>query len=473
LDYGYDWTTGDETAFVEDLPAGDYGVLVTDGNECTVLGSITLNEPTLIIAAIDWTDELCVNSEDGTADLEVVGGIPPYDFAWDVGDSTITDEDLIGLGEGMYYVEITDGNGCSLIDSIEILSPINFEAGPDTNLVFCSGDGIINLSTFLLATAPGEWVELTSSEQFNPLTAELDLTDLPEGDYVFNFIIPVYTPCTDTLAEFRVRVNPLPDVNFTADEVVGCAPMAIIFSHFYDMTGAFCVWDMGDGTIIEDCGPVNHYYEYPGDYDVTLEVISELGCSNSFTAEGFIHVYDNPEAAFSYAPDFPSVQDPEVEFINNSIDAITYDWNFGDGSANSNFENPYHLFPNTPNEDYLVRLIVTDENGCVDTAVQHILIEDVLIFYVPNAFTPDGDQYNGTFKPVMTSGYNIHEYHLMIFDRWGEVVFESMNADYGWDGTYGNRGLAQDGVYIWTLEFAENMSSSKKHAVEGHVTLLK
>ncbi len=96
----------------------------------------------------------------------------------------------------------------------------------------------------------------------------------------------------------------------------------------------------------------------------------------------------------------------------------------------------------------------------------------VIIFYVPNVFTPDGDEFNEVFQPVFTAGYDPFDFHLMIFNRWGELIFESYNADIGWDGTYGERGLVQDGVYVWKIDFKETMSD-KRHIHTGHVTVLK
>ena len=91
---------------------------------------------------------------------------------------------------------------------------------------------------------------------------------------------------------------------------------------------------------------------------------------------------------------------------------------------------------------------------------------------MPNTFTPDGDDYNDEFKPIMTAGYDIYDYHLTIFNRWGEIVFESYNAAYGWDGTYGGQGIVEDGTYVWQIEFGETMSD-KRHKHRGHVTILK
>jgi gliding motility-associated-like protein len=109
---------------------------------------------------------------------------------------------------------------------------------------------------------------------------------------------------------------------------------------------------------------------------------------------------------------------------------------------------------------------------CADTAKQLITIQDVLIFYVPNIFTPDHDEFNEGFLPIFTSGYDPFDYHLTIFNRWGEIVFESYDATKGWDGTYSDQGLVQDGVYIWQIEFKETMSD-KRHTYRGHVTVLK
>ena len=102
---------------------------------------------------------------------------------------------------------------------------------------------------------------------------------------------------------------------------------------------------------------------------------------------------------------------------------------------------------------------------------QHCLYEEIL-FYIPNVFTPDGDLFNETFHPVITSGIDMFDYHLTIFNRWGEIIFESYNYDFGWNGHYGSGGLVDDGVYIWQIEFGEKLSD-KKQTHRGHVTVLK
>ena len=121
---------------------------------------------------------------------------------------------------------------------------------------------------------------------------------------------------------------------------------------------------------------------------------------------------------------------------------------------------------------YTVTLIVESAAGCIDSTTAFIQVEDVVLYHVPNAFTPDGDQFNETFQPVFVSGYDPYDYHLIIFNRWGEILFESYDVLGGWNGTYGEGGLVEDGVYTWKIDFKESMSD-KRHEKMGHVVLLK
>ncbi|NCU77433.1 MAG: gliding motility-associated C-terminal domain-containing protein [Synechococcaceae bacterium WB7_1C_051] len=98
--------------------------------------------------------------------------------------------------------------------------------------------------------------------------------------------------------------------------------------------------------------------------------------------------------------------------------------------------------------------------------------EDV-VFWVPNTFTPDGDQHNQSFKPVFYSGYDPFEFVMYIFDRWGELVYETHNVKFGWDGSTGRSGRkAPDGVYTWKIVF-KALNNDDKIMQMGHVTLIR
>ncbi len=96
-----------------------------------------------------------------------------------------------------------------------------------------------------------------------------------------------------------------------------------------------------------------------------------------------------------------------------------------------------------------------------------------MIFYLPNTFTPDGDEFNQTFSPVFTSGFDPFDFNLLIFDRWGEVIWESNDASIGWDGTYRVDGtLVPDGTYVWRVEF-KTLKNDERITKTGHVNLIR
>jgi gliding motility-associated-like protein len=116
-------------------------------------------------------------------------------------------------------------------------------------------------------------------------------------------------------------------------------------------------------------------------------------------------------------------------------------------------------------------LIATSSLGCIDTAFSSIEMAEQLLYFVPNTFTPDGDLKNNFFQPVFTSGFDPYNFNMLIFNRWGEILFETNNAAIGWDGTY-NGNYVQDGVYTWKIEFKAK-ENDKKHFLSGHVNLFR
>ncbi len=158
--------------------------------------------------------------------------------------------------------------------------------------------------------------------------------------------------------------------------------------------------------------------------------------------------------------------------VNNSINAVTYSWDFGDGET-SILTSPTHEFPGEMGGSYTITLTATSEFGCVDQAVANVNVKEELIYYVPNTFTPDHDTYNETFLPIFTSGYDPYDYTLYIFNRWGELIFESHDAKIGWIGNYGATGeMVQEGTYTWKIDF-KLKNATERQIIVGHVNILK
>ena len=274
----------------------------------------------------------------------------------------------------------------------------------------------------------------------------------------------------DSIATINLTVNPLPEVSFTNNIINGCSPVQTVFTNTSNVQGGTCLWTFGNGMVANSCSNATAVYTAFGCYDVTLQVTSPQGCTSSHTEFDFVCVSPQPIASFSVNPQIMSSFNPSAHFTNTSIGHESQSWNFGDNSGFSAADNPIHMFP-SEGGNYIVTLVVANENGCVDSTSTLVVVENEPIYYIPNSFTPDGDLFNETFKPVFTSGFDIYQYNFIVINRWGEIVFESNNAAVGWDGTYGGK-IAPQGTYIYQIEFKE-LGRDKRNVVRGHFHLLK
>ena len=195
------------------------------------------------------------------------------------------------------------------------------------------------------------------------------------------------------------------------------------------------------------------------------------GCATKITMDNPICVYPNPTAAFTASTYEITSYSSDVRFINNSKNASSYNWSFGDVMGNSNQVNPTYTYNQDDVMNYTVVLIAKNEYGCADTTKAIIKMKEEIIFFVPNTFTPDGDEFNNTFKPTFADGFDAFSYEMLVFNRWGEIIFETHNTEIGWDGTYKGK-ICQDGTYVWKI-YVKKRDTVEEIEKHGHVTLLK
>ncbi|EPB65761.1 PKD domain protein [Ancylostoma ceylanicum] len=197
-----------------------------------------------------------------------------------------------------------------------------------------------------------------------------------------------------------------------------------------------------------------------GRYNVQLIVTSPLGCIDSVTMQDFLTVMPKPKANFSWSPNPVLMFNTEVHFQNLSFLDVEYEWSFPGGVPGySNLERPKVSYPDGETGIYPVTLIVTSELGCKDTLTQPLIVYPEVALYAPNTFTPDGDEYNQTWK-VHMDGVDIYSFHLLIFNRWGEMVFESRDMDVPWNGRYNGKPVPS-GSYTWTISAKDRLNDSK------------
>jgi gliding motility-associated-like protein len=275
-----------------------------------------------------------------------------------------------------------------------------------------------------------------------------------------------------TTAAMTVEIGAQILPSFVPDITTGCIPLTVNFTNT-SANSVDCSWNFGNGTSQAGCGPVSATFTAAGCYDITLTVTDINGCSGTLTANNLICVEAAPDVSFNPSTGVISQLNTNVSFNNTTTGAVSYDWDFGDDFGSAEFE-PTHTYPDEPN-GYTVTLIATSAAGCIDSASAVIQYFEELILYIPNTFTPDDNMYNQTFKPVFTSGFDPYDYNLFIYNRWGELIFESKDANFGWDGTYGigsqNRKV-QDGAYTWKIEF-KTLQSDERKRIKGHVNLIR
>ena len=481
--YSYAWTNsvGGVISVIQDpfnLSADVYSVLVTDANGCVFNTSIQLTEPTelggtaAVTSDYNGADISCFSLSDGAVIVNPVDGTPGYTFQWtDAGGAVLgTNQNQSGLPVGTYDVEITDLNGCTFITNVILTQPIVVTIGTTflTNYfgqpVSCVGatDGIVQANT--AGGTPG----YTYSWNGSPFSATNPLTN--QGVETLNVIVMDANGCTAATSTI-LAANPLPPFNLPP-VIYSCAGYQVSINSMAD-PGSSCTWVFSDGQVINDCGPI--YVDFPNSeecYDMTLTVLTPQGCISSTSMTNFICIVPNPIASFSADTYEISTTNPDVFFNNTSIGADEYFWNFGDGSEWSQDVNPYHIFPVVDDtSSYNIWLYAISPYGCLDSTVRVIEIKEDVILYVPNTFTPDGDEYNNNFIPIFSGGFSEEGYSLLIFNRWGELLFESHDTSVGWDGNYkGN--LCQDGTYTWKISVKNKETNEVKDYV-GHVNLLR
>ena len=261
--------------------------------------------------------------------------------------------------------------------------------------------------------------------------------------------------------EFTVYISPLVKASFTTP-AIGCLPYRATFKNT-SIAGQTFVWNFGDGSSYTGANPPVKLYNALGDYTVTLIANDPGTCNLTDTFRYTISVKPKPTASFSFAPDPPQENTP-TQFTNLSSGATRYFWEFGDNDT-SRAASPLHLYSRTDVFDAC--LIAFNDFGCTDTVCANITTLIKPVVDVPNAFTPNGD---GKNDKLFVRGFGIAQMNFRIYNRWGQLVFESGSPTYGWDGTF--KGVLQPmDAYAYTLivQYGDGTVVNKK----GDITLIR
>jgi gliding motility-associated-like protein len=357
------------------------------------------------------------------------------------------------------YILVYTVNGCSSIPTNATITVLPVPNITVSNQTICAGNSVTLIAN---ANPSGTFFWGPNSAQgssTNSFTPQQDTTL-----QVFNIL----NGCSSDTIQATITVLPLPISTFTADVTEGCVPLVVNLSADAGNNASYS-WQTSN-QLTASGEQANLIFNTNGTYTVSLTTTLN-GCASTTSIANLITVENYPIAAFEPSSEVFTEPNQELYFLNTSFGASSYIWDFGDG-ATSTEVGPSHLFE-VGNEGIDVLLYAFSSLGCSDSTSFYIGFDPGLVYYIPNTFSPDGDQFNQTFLPIFTSGIDPYNYQMLIYNRWGEIIFESLHPEIGWDGSFGLQGNpAQNGTYTYLITI-KVPSIDKRQNIKGHVNLIR
>ncbi|TAL59319.1 MAG: T9SS type B sorting domain-containing protein [Bacteroidetes bacterium] len=459
--YTYSWNTTppQNTQTATGLSPGNYTVSVTDATGCfSNTGTITVGGGGGFTTTNAKADVACFGGV-GSATVTPTGGNLPYTYAWNT-VPVQTNPNISNIPAGTYTCVIADAAGCVQTVVITITQPPPITVAiTNTVNVSCpfGNDGSVS------AVGGGGAAPYNYSWNTTPVQAGAAVSNLSAGNYVVT--VSDAQGCATTQSVTIMEPAPM---TFLSNAVMASCGMADGSATITPSGGAQPYTFLWLTTPAVQTTPtaVNLI---TGTY--TVIITDANGClqnQNVFVPGGV-----PPIADFYFSPDIVNLQDPMVYFTDASGGVISdWHWNFGDwyaaGSDTSNQQNSSYSYSDTG--IYCITLVIKNPSGlCADSITKCLKVEAPSTFYIPNTFTPNYDGLNEIF---MGYGTYIKEFHMYIFDRWGNLIFESNDLYKGWNGAVNNSGdIVQEDVYVWKVRLID--ANEDEYNYLGHVNLIK
>jgi len=467
--YNYFWhETSDTTPISDSLAAGWYNVAVTDSNGCVAADQVEIVEYAEVTAEIVATDPFCPG--DLVEFMVLTNGLNnQYEYNWTI------DNVLVGT-QNTYSAVVND----TVEVTIDLVNTGNCPTVTDSALVgpvFMQANNVNVLGTpdtICFGSAAEILAEITDTSFITNMWWN-DSTLLGLGSHMVNpnqpsqYTFTIENMCGEQQsASTWIDVFMPPTAAILADGTEGCDEVNVSFTADVDPNYIYTLQDVEWNIQMQQYQGYNPIINFTGTSMVQADAYMTFsnGCTFHYSDDIAVEVWESPEANFYFNPT-PAIEGEITEFVDISHgNPQEWEWYF-EGDLIYTEERPSHIFEESG--EYDVMQVVINSFGCSDTNWHTIEVIGTYTVYVPNAFTPDGNGLNNSFKPVMQ---NIvpDNYEFLIFDRWGEVIFSTDDIEGEWDGRF-KGDIARDGVYIWKIMVTDNIGI--EHELVGHVTLLK
>ncbi len=481
LSFAWNDPAAQTTQTAAGLTAGAYSCIITSNIGCTGTVNVTVTEiPGMIANFTNITNVSCHAANNGALTVGVTQGTPPYAYSWDHSASTAaTASDLY---VGMSTVTVTDANGCIVTESETLTQPdalqityvtpdqvICPEASTTISVNGTGGNGPANSNYTFTWKENGVVIGTGTSIVVDPVASGTQ--------YCVELTEVCGSPSTDTCMQITFPTSLYPIYN--ANKPYTCLPGVLQFildPNSIDNDDAIdsVIVHYGNGAegIVYGNDTIRYTYTAAGIYTIDVTVISELGCITDTSYLGIANVIANPVADFTMSANPTTFFETVVKMQDKSSpNVVNWTWSSaGSDPNNSTYQNPTFHFPEGIVATYNIQLIVETPEGCKDTVDRILTVNSDIIFYAPNTFTPDGDEFNQTWK-FFVSGIDEFDFELMIFDRWGETIWETHDVNSSWDGTY-NGTPVKEGTYTWVARVKDLYWDNLK-VYNGLINLIK
>jgi gliding motility-associated-like protein len=458
-------------SILSNIPHGIYEVCVNfQGGSCSNACDSLLVEPGPPIGITVSNDTLIC--ENGTATLQAQGGAGSgFVYFWEHTNNTNAIQNVSPNQPTTYTVVAQNSDGCqSNPANIQVNLHPPLAGTIDPTPVICPGEEI-QLSGNASGGNGGPynlvWTDMNGIQVGTGNTATVN----PTSTTIYTLTITDDCESSTFQVQHTVEVAPLPPIEISVDNPEQCIPGTFTFFNDMDLSllnSYTWIFSTGD-TVINQTG-FEIFVNQVGNYSVKFIYLNNNNCIDSAVFNNFFTVTDVPKANFTFLPNPPNILNTEVAFQNGSQGAINYQWFFENGNPAASVDvDPITTFPIGETGEYEVTLIAYTEADCADTVTRIVEVVPAVTIFAPNTFTPDGDLFNERWR-VHIQGIDIFDFNLVIFNRWGEIVWESFDPDASWDGTYGGKRV-KEGTYIWRIQTAD-LFTDKVYEWKGHINVI-
>ncbi len=444
------------------LSAGNYSVMVTDAEGCQATTNFQVGEPAPIEVQLTPVADTICPGDSVDLNASASGGNGQYIYVWSQGLGTGASHTVAPSQSTDYDVIAYDTSGCASSErTVEIaVRRLDRKAfGTKGGDPVCHGE-MASISAYYSKEGGGisfQWDQGigTGSGPHHVLPGDTTTYSVTVSDQCQNQLV-------DSVI---VPVHPEPPVDVEVDDAEACGEASVVCRN--DTTrdvNTELEWEFSTGASSTVEEPTLEFSN-SGQHTAKLVLTNQYGCMNSGKDDFSVKVHPMPSADFEVSPDRKvSIMEPEARFHYNDPHAIEWAFAFGDGDS-SQKRDPVHRYDEVGT--YPVTLTARTLHGCEAQHTEEFVVEDRFTYYVPNAFSPDGDGKNDEFDGK-GAGYTARK--MMIFNRWGELIFESTDPDVDWDGTVKGEKVKPD-VYVYKIKVKDHKGNW--HEKKGHVTVVR